>query len=346
MRINEILIESQLNEEILTELDWSKIKKGLATGAITLGALGISGNAMAQHFKVDNASKIKDSQVVKYVQDKVDTGEIKPAVVKQAVQKVDAAPEVKAKAPEPKQDIKPEVKKDEPKKGDTVKSQSAEPKQDTKQVSSPEIKKDEPTKAAPDELDTVKKNAGIAPAATGSFSIKGLSFGMTLDQVLSVTQAKEDDYAAYRQAQNDHFKNTKSFVGGPDRSNFKIPVNTWSKALNGFTFAGIENWDAEINSEKQLAGLRNFARSEKVEEALGIFTKQYGSPKLNRFKSKTKGGLELDDFVAQWQVKDAVITMYKHIDRDTGVIKIQSRSQWEEETKRDTEQRNKASKDF
>jgi hypothetical protein len=132
MRINEILIESQLNEEVLTELDWSKIKKGLATGAITLSALGISGNAMAQHFKVDNASKIKDSQVVKYVQDKVDTGEIKPAVVKQAVQKVDAAPEikkdepkkaapdtapeVKSKAAEPKQDVKPEVKKDEPKK--------------------------------------------------------------------------------------------------------------------------------------------------------------------------------------------------------------------------------------
>ena len=116
MRINEILTESQLNEEILTELDWSKIKKGLATGAITLGALGISGNAMAQHFKVDNASKIKDSQVVKYVQDKVGTGEIKPAVVKQAVQKVDTAPEVKPKVPEPKQDVKPEIKKDEPKK--------------------------------------------------------------------------------------------------------------------------------------------------------------------------------------------------------------------------------------
>jgi hypothetical protein len=128
MRINEILIESQLNEEVLTELDWSKIKKGLATGAITLGALGISGNAMAQHFKVDNASKIKDSQVVTYVQDKVNAGEIKPAVVKQAVQKVDAAPkvkkdepkkaapEVKSKAAEPKQDVKPEIKKDEPKK--------------------------------------------------------------------------------------------------------------------------------------------------------------------------------------------------------------------------------------
>jgi hypothetical protein len=126
MRINEILIESQLNEEVLTELDWSKIKKGLATGAITLGALGISGNAMAQHFKVDNASKISDTKVVNYVQDKVSTGEIKPVVIKQAVQKVDAAPEIKPKVPEPKQDIKPEIKKDEPKKAEK----------------SPEVKKD------------------------------------------------------------------------------------------------------------------------------------------------------------------------------------------------------------
>ena len=87
MRLHEILTENQiLSEEILTELDWSKIKKGLATGAITLGALGISGNAMAQHFKVDNASKISDTKVVNYVQDKVSTGEIKPAVIKQAVQ--------------------------------------------------------------------------------------------------------------------------------------------------------------------------------------------------------------------------------------------------------------------
>jgi hypothetical protein len=133
MRLHEILTENQiLSEEILTELDWSKIKKGLATGAITLGALGISGNAMAQHFKVDNASKISDTKVVNYVQDKVSTGEIKPTVIKQAVQKVDAAPEVKKddpkkaalnaapeikpNVPEPKQDIKPEVKKDEPKK--------------------------------------------------------------------------------------------------------------------------------------------------------------------------------------------------------------------------------------
>jgi hypothetical protein len=154
MRINEILFESQLNEEILTELDWSKIKKGLATGAITLGALGISGNAMAQHFKVDNASKIKNSQVVTYVQDKVNAGEIKPAVVKQAVQKVDAAPEVK----------KDEPKKAAPNAAPEVKSKAAEPKQDVK----PEVKKDEPKKA--EKSPEVKKDF----KATGNWKTKSL----------------------------------------------------------------------------------------------------------------------------------------------------------------------------
>jgi len=324
MRINEILIESQLNEEVLTELDWSKIKKGLATGAITLGVLGISGNAIAQHFKVDNASKIKDSQVVKYVQDKVDTGEIKPAVIKQAVQKVDT-PEAKPKAAELKQDVKPEIKKDEPRKA----APEVLPKTVKVDEPKPEIKK-----AAPDELDVVKKNAGVASAATGSFSIKGLSFGMTLDQVLNITKAEVDDYKSGYSIEKGYKKKS---------------ATDWSDAFKGFTLAGITGkygWSPELDSEKRLSGLSNFARSEQVEEALDIFTKQYGSPKLNRFKSKTKGGLELNDFVAQWQVQDAVITMYKHIDRDTGVIKIQSKAQWEEETKRETEQRNKASKDF
>ena len=362
MKIHEVLIESQLNEEMLTELDWSKIKKGLAAGIISLGALGISSGAMAGDKDGSYEKQLTPAQAMQIIKQKLQQGEIKPAVVKQAVQKVDAAPEVKKadpkvdvkpevkpKVPEPKQDIKPEVKKDEPKKGDTVKSQSAEPKQDTKQAGSPEIKKDEPTKAAPDELDTVKKNAGIAPAETGSFSIKGISFGMTLDQVLNITKAQVDDRDAYRQAQSDHRNKTGKFSGGPNSSDFKKSATSWDDALKDFSIAGITGrygWLPELDSEKRLAGLKNIARSEQVEEALDIFTKQYGSPKLNRYKSKTKGGLELDDFIAQWQVKDAVITMYKHIDRDTGVIKIQSRSQWEEETKRNTEQRNKASKDF
>jgi hypothetical protein len=111
MRIHEVLIENQLNEEILTELDWSKIKKGLAAGIISLGALGISSGAAAGD-KHDNYEKqLTPAQAMQIIKQKLQQGEIKPAEVKQAVQKVDAAPEIK-KA-EPKVDVKPEVKKDE-----------------------------------------------------------------------------------------------------------------------------------------------------------------------------------------------------------------------------------------
>ena len=115
MKIHEVLIESQLNEEMLTELDWSKIKKGLTAGIISLGALGISSGALAGDKDGSYEKQLTPAQAMQIIKQKLQQGEIKPAVVKQAVQKVDAAPEIK-KA-EPKVDSKPEVKKvDEPKK--------------------------------------------------------------------------------------------------------------------------------------------------------------------------------------------------------------------------------------
>jgi hypothetical protein len=127
MKIHEVLIESQLNEEMLTELDWSKIKKGLAAGIISLGALGISSGAAAGDKDGSYEKQLTPAQAMQIIKQKLQQGDIKPSVVKQAVQKVDAAPEVKkdepkkaapevkSKAAEPKQDVKPEVKKDEPK---------------------------------------------------------------------------------------------------------------------------------------------------------------------------------------------------------------------------------------
>jgi hypothetical protein len=321
MRLHEILTEDQiLAEAILTEFDWNKLKKGLATGLITLSALGIAGNALAADGKTYSAAEVKKmsvSDLKNFVVKQVQQGNTDTSTVQAAVQQSKAVP----------LDNKPEVKKDDPKK--------AAPEISPKTIvdPKPEVKKDDPKKAAPDELDVVKKNAGI-DATTGSFSIKGLSFGMTLDQVLGITKAEVDDIGSGWSA---------------DKGFKKKSATDWRDAFKGFTVAGISGtygWSPELDSEKRLAGLSNFVKSEQVEGALDIFTKQYGSPKLNRFKSKTKGGLDLDDFVAQWLVKDAVITMYKHIDRDTGMIKIQSKSKWEEETKRETEQRNKASKDF
>ena len=92
MKIHEVLIESQLNEEMLTELDWSKIKKGLAAGIISLGALGISSGAMAGDKDGSYEKQLTPAQAMQIIKQKLQQGEIKPAVVKQAVQKVYAAP--------------------------------------------------------------------------------------------------------------------------------------------------------------------------------------------------------------------------------------------------------------
>lgn len=330
MRINEILIESQLNEEILTELDWSKIKKGLATGAITLGALGISGNAMAQHFKVDNASKIKDSQVVKYVQDKVDTGEIKPAVVKQAVQKVDAAPEVKSKAAEPKQDIKPEIKKDEPK------------------------------KAAPDELDTVKKNAGIEKQKSGNlsaFSIKGLQFGMSLEQVVGITKAQERDYDAYHADTKDRYKDP-DWHKKPSKyiDDYKKSAGSWDKALDNFTIAGETGWNTLTSDgpgwktdskSATLEGMYTTISPEHFEETVDKFTKQYGKPNINRSGVRNKMNYSDVNITATWNVKDTTIIIEKYNGKFTeGIVWIASDKYITNDSAKSKASKDKSAKDF
>ena len=342
MRINEILIESQLNEEILTELDWSKIKKGLATGAITLGALGISGNAMAQHFKVDNASKIKDSQVVKYVQDKVDTGEIKPAVVKQAVQKVDAAPE---------------IKKDEPKKAaPEVKAKAPEPKQDIK----PEIKKDEPKKAAPDELDTVKKNAGIEKQKSGNlsaFSIKGLQFGMSLEQVVGITKAQERDYDAYHADTKDRYKDP-DWHKKPSKyiDDYKKSAGSWDKALDNFTIAGETGWNTLTSDgpswktdskSATLEGMYKTISPEHFEETVDKFTKQYGKPNINRSGVRNKMNYSDVNITATWNVKDTTIIIEKYNGKFTeGIVWIASDKYITNDSAKSKASKDKSAKDF
>jgi hypothetical protein len=125
MRLHEILTEDQiLAEAILTEFDWNKLKKGLATGLITLSALGIAGNALAVDGKTYTASEVKNMSVsdlknfvVKQVQQgNTDTSTVQAAVQQPKAASLDNKPEVKSKAAEPKQDVKPEIKKDEPKK--------------------------------------------------------------------------------------------------------------------------------------------------------------------------------------------------------------------------------------
>ena len=114
MRLHEILTEDQiLAEAILTEFDWNKLKKGLATGLITLSALGIAGNALAADGKTYTASEVKNmsvSDLKNFVVKQVQQGNTDTSTVQAAVQQSKAVPLDTKPA-----DVTPEVKKDEPK---------------------------------------------------------------------------------------------------------------------------------------------------------------------------------------------------------------------------------------
>jgi hypothetical protein len=155
------------------------------------------------------------------------------------------------------------------------------------------------------------------------FNIKGLRFGMTLDQVVSITNAK----SPYNQK----------------------PATDFYAALNGFTIAGIEGghygWSAEDNNGK-LVRIHLFPRSEEIDSLLTIFSTQYGKPQLRQFKSRTKGGLDLNDYTATWNVQDAIIEMNRHINRDDGYVSISSRSFKDQEAAKYKAQDEKARRDF
>jgi hypothetical protein len=83
-----------------------------------------------------------------------------------------------------------------------------------------------------------------------------------------------------------------------------------------------------------------------VDDLLDKFTTNYGKPKIREFKSKTKGGLELNDYSASWEIQDAVINMFRHIDRDTGSVSISSKSYEDKQSAKYRAQDEKAKKDF
>ena len=299
MKIHEVLIESQLNEEMLTELDWSKIKKGLAAGIISLGALGISSGAMAGDKDGSYEKQLTPAQAMQIIKQKLQQGEIKPAVVKQAVQKVDAAPEVK-KA-EPKVDSKPEVKKAEPTKSDLS--------------------------AQSDALKQIEKNPEISKGLS-QFSIKGLRFGMSFDEVVKIS-------------------------GATDRADKGRAPYYWFDALENFSIAGETDWSAmptgapAAGTKGELGTLFKTIKPDEFETMLKRFTQQYGNPEISKTTVKNKMNYSDTNIVAYWKVKDAYILIEKYSGKFTeGAISIVSDKHAKAQDATSKERNSKSSKDF
>jgi hypothetical protein len=300
MRLHEILTEDQiLAEAILTEFDWNKLKKGLATGLITLSALGIAGNALAADGKTYTASEVKNmsvSDLKNFVVKQVQQGNTDTSTVQAAVQQSKAVP----------LDNKPEVKKDEPK------------------------------KAAPDELDTVKKNAGIEKQKSGNlsaFNIKGLQFGMSLEQVVGITKAQE--YS---------------------RDGNKKSVGSWGPALDDFTIAGEAKWEVltsdgpgwqTTSTSATFEGLFTTISPDNFEDIVSKFTKQYGKPTIERSGVKNRLNYSDINITATWESKGATIYIKKYNGTfKEGLIMIASDKYYANDAARTKASKDKASKDF
>jgi hypothetical protein len=205
----------------------------------------------------------------------------------------------------------------------------------------------------PTELERDNNSPGTNQSKNLSqFNIKGLRFGMTLDEVISITNAKEDDRDAYHKANMDRIKNRdfmKPGAGlGPMPHEFQKSSASWNTALNQFSVGGITGWSANLlHSDSQtLKSLYASMPSEKIDDALESFSSAYGRPELINSKSRTKGGIELDQYYASWNVKDVVINMTRHIDRDRGSISISPKSVRDESTQKFQAAKEKAKKDF
>jgi hypothetical protein len=75
MRIYEIVSNQNItNEQILTEIDWKKLRNALIGGAMSLAVLGAPGKAIAQSL---DTNKITPDQAIELIQKKLASGEIK-----------------------------------------------------------------------------------------------------------------------------------------------------------------------------------------------------------------------------------------------------------------------------
>jgi hypothetical protein len=76
MRIYEIVSNQNItNKQILTEIDWKKIRNALIGGAMSLAVLGAPGQAIAQSL---DTNKITPDQAIELVKKKIASGEIRP----------------------------------------------------------------------------------------------------------------------------------------------------------------------------------------------------------------------------------------------------------------------------
>jgi hypothetical protein len=354
LQLKQQLTATGLNEDILNEVDWSKVKNAVAGGAISLAALGLPGLANA------DAQKMTPEQIRAWVQQSVKNKT--PLQAQQIVNKLNVAPTadtpavatpaptatpapVKAEPAPPTADpsvarkavstlppggaSKPDLVA-KPTPAPVVKAEpTLVPKAEPAPVAKAEPKADPTEEPTINAKDTANRSDGLS-----NFSIKNLRFGMDLQQVLSITNPMVNDYSQRM-----------------DQTTYQYPkksaTTTW-ESLAGYSIAGRDSWTPNFDKDGKLQYIMSSIRPDAWEDEVDKFTRVYGKPKsVISQEIGNRMGWKGTNRIATWTVKDAEISIARYGSKiDSGYIFVSSKKWADSESQQRQTDKEKATKDF
>jgi hypothetical protein len=163
----------------------------------------------------------------------------------------------------------------------------------------------------PEVMDQYNKQKATPTAKTGptpnansslsQFSMKGLRFGMTVEEVVSITKATEDDYTQ-----------------GRDKTTYSYPKKTTSsnyKSLDGFSIGGQSGWYPTYDDNKKLGSIGLKIYPNEFDEWFEKLTSNYGKP-LNMSVPEVGNlmGYKTKNIEVWWRYQDVYIELRRFND--------------------------------
>jgi hypothetical protein len=188
------------------------------------------------------------------------------------------------------------------------------------------------------------------PKNQSQFSIKGLRFGMTLDEVISITQATEDDRDAYRKADNAEWDKGRNDVNYKKKyysyGDFKKPVTSEYRALDGFSIGGSEGWNPGWE-DKKLVYVHKTTHANDFKSWYELLSNQYGKVNISSEPIGTAMGFKSTNYKAYWKIKDAYINLSRYSDTISNGYLMISWEKWNNDLlSRSNQEKAKSKKDF
>ena len=222
-----------------------------------------------------------------------------------------------------------------------------------------EIKQDVQQKQAQKaKPEPVKKAEPVNHSGLSQFSVKGIQFGMTLEQFAEATGAvevdmeklraeKEPDLLDYEKspdwitlefaakAVNKYGTKSAQQMYPKQYDQLKpyfITSDDWKSALANLTIGGKGKWTGMSEDGKYIVGgkgtlgyIQSKVNANDFEKYLQVYTKTYGKPIIKKVNKANAFGRQVIDTQATWNVKDVVIQMNNHSDINSGYITFGSK---------------------